>query len=154
MSQLRIILTQGGEKAITHTNAAVKFIIQLSSNDERTRRQLSDTIGKAYPGAVDYQVPTLFEAVCNEAYENSNVFYKQAVIFWFMLFDPALFGAYMLHGETDIVRNEFMKALKNATSCFISGLRMNGEKINPSVSIVERTTGHFVGHLRSFFIAL
>lgn len=154
MSQLRIMLTQGGEKALASTNAAMKIVIQLSQNDETVRRQLCESIKKEYEGAVDYQVPSLFGVACAEANENTNVIYKQAIIFWFMLFDPALFGSYMLHGESDIIRNEFMKALKNATSCFINGLRMNGEKINPSVSIVERTTGHFVGHMRSFFVAL
>jgi hypothetical protein len=153
-SFMRQIFVTAGATGSARTNSCLEIVSNLCVNNNRVRRQLFAHMAKPYTGDIDYQVPSLFQLLTTQLTTSNNAHYKQAIIVWFMLFDPACFGSYMLHGESDLVRETFMKKVLQATASFVVGVKLDGELFTERDSIFMRTAGHFICDVRSTFVSV
>lgn len=158
MSRLRQIFLDGNVQVMRDALEDVKF---LSSISTVTRQSILAAL-KAGQSSVKIEiiedpgseVPSLFQHVALVASRSCNAHYQQAVIVWYMLFDTELFGRWMLQNESDVIKDHFIKVLKEATTYFIAGHQMNGALFKPGDNLLQRRTGHFISWVRDQFVAL
>jgi hypothetical protein len=154
-SRLRTIIIDGCERGRETMLESVYKVMQLCNDNHTVRKEMYRCVGlRDPPPASSYHVPKLFTNMATAAYSSGNSFYQQAIILFFMLFDPGVFGRFMLQHEPPTVQEAFMKALKNATSNFLFGRRMDGTIFDKTDSIMDRKTGAFVIYMQSCFAML
>ena len=159
MSRLRRIFIDGDAKMLHLAMEDVLFLSSISSSTRegllgRWELQQQKVVAgaKAEPSEDSpSEVPDLFVAMAHKIHRSRNAHYKQAIVAWYMLYDSQLFGRFMLQNETPELQDQFMKALKEMTTFFIAGHKMNGSLFKPGDNLADRRTGHFITRVREMF---
>lgn len=159
MSKLRRIICQGDATALKNALQDVKLLSEITPESRQrilsayTRGQTTNKI-KLDLNPEESEVPDSFQTNTNTLLHSCNAYYQLAQVVWYMMFDPALFGRWMLHGEPPQLQDQFMKILRESISYFIQGKQMQGQPFKSGDNLHQRRTGAFICHVRNAFSIL
>lgn len=155
ISRMRQIIVLGGDHGRNVMRDSVHRVLQLAQSDasvyEILQREVQSATIRPMP---ELDVPPLFIDLARDIYGSCNPWYQQAIIFAFMVFDPDVFGQWMMHGESPAVRDHWMAVAKESTTNLILGVHMDGSIFRKDDSIALRKTGTWAIYLQSHFATL
>ena len=93
----------------------------------------------------------LFLSMLRKSVRQNNAVYQQVFILWYMLYDPQLFGRWMLEGEDHGKATLFMGAIKQIYHYLTNGWKLNGTMFQPGDNTCGRC-GEFLRQAQALFL--
>lgn len=164
-SLLRRIIVEGEKRALDQAFQDMINLIQVSDQTHARMLQVFSRFvetGKKPTAKLEVEydlrnsnVPHLFFAMAKKLVEAPNPHYQVTLLCLFMLYDSALFGRWMLYGETQQFQAAFMRRLGEIAHNYIDGVKIKtGEKFLPNDDLSQRKTGPFTLAVSEYFACL